>query len=67
MICLGEETGKTMQTYRESMNTTYRRETEALLSVKGRESREAKSQVKTAKRDKLFFLASPLPYPLRKA
>lgn len=60
MISLGEETGKTMQTYRESMNATYRRETEALLSVKG-EQRSEKPCEDSEERQTFLSCFSPPP------
>ena len=61
MISLGEETGKTMQTYRESMNATYRRETEALLSVKGEQRSEKPSEDSEERQTFLSCFSSPLP------
>ena len=64
MISLGEETGKTIQTYRESMNATYRRETEALLSVKGEQRSEKPSEDSEERQTFLSCFScfsSPLP------
>ena len=61
MISLGEETGKTIQTYRESMNATYRRETEALLSVKGEQRSEKPSEDSEERQTFLSRFSSPLP------
>ena len=60
MISLGEETGKTIQTYRESMNATYRRETEALLSVKGEQRSEKPSEDSEERQTFLSCFSSPL-------
>ena len=61
MISFGEETGKTIQTYRESMNATYRRETEALLSVKGEQRSEKPSEDSEERQNFLSCFSSPLP------